>query len=134
MENDGVKMRHDLLPDVFTIIRNAESAGRSECTVPASELVKNVLKTMKSCGYIKSFNIMEGTERKFKIQLKGKINGCKALRPRFPSKVSEFEKFEKRFLPSKDIGIIIVSTSQGIMTHKQAKEIGMGGRLLAFVY
>ncbi len=127
-------MRHDLLPDVFTIIRNSESAGRSECLVPASELVKNVLKTMKSSGYIKSFNLVDGSEKKFKIQLKGKINNCKALRPRFPAKLTEYEKFEKRFLPSKDIGIIIITTSQGVMTHKQAKELNVGGRLLAFVY
>lgn len=127
-------MLHDLLVDVLTIIRNAENAGKPECTVPASETVKNVLKTMKSSGYIKSFNPTEDGEKKFRLQLSGKINTCKAIRPRFSSKVSEYEKFEKRFLPSKDIGILIITTSQGVMTHKQAKEKNLGGSLLAFVY
>jgi len=45
-----------------------------------------------------------------------------------------YEKFEKRYLPAKDFGMIIVSTNQGIMTHIEAKEKGLGGRLLAYVY
>ena len=132
MESDV--MRHDLLIDVLTMVRNAEAAGKPDCIVPSSELVKNVLKTMKSSGYIKSFNPVDENDKKFKIQLKGKINKCMAIRPRFSVGVDEYEKFEKRFLPSKDIGVIIVSTSQGVMTHKQAKEKNMGGSLLAFVY
>jgi small subunit ribosomal protein S8 len=127
-------MRHDVLVDAITVIKNAEIAGKSDCLVPASEVVKNVLKVMKSSGYIKSFNPVEETEKKFKIQLLGKINNCKAIRPRFSTGVDDFEKFEKRFLPSKDIGIIIISTSKGVMTHKQAKEQNTGGSLLAFVY
>lgn len=125
-------MKHDILSDVLTIIRNSESVGKKECVVPSSSLVKNILKTMKSEGYIKSFNPID--DRSLKIQLCGKINNCEAIKPRFPVRLNEYVKYEKRFLPSRDIGIIIVSTSQGIMTHGQAKEKGIGGRLLAFVY
>ncbi len=46
----------------------------------------------------------------------------------------EFEKFEKRFLPAKDFGFLILSTSKGIMTHLAAKEKSIGGKLLAYVY
>jgi len=46
----------------------------------------------------------------------------------------EYEKWEKRFLPAFDFGLLIVSTSQGVMTHKEAREKGIGGRLIAYVY
>ena len=46
----------------------------------------------------------------------------------------EFEKFEKRYLPAKNFGILIVTTPEGIMTHNEAKERGIGGRLLAYMY
>ena len=49
-------------------------------------------------------------------------------------KKEEFEKFEKRFLPAQDFGILILTTNQGVMTHKEAKERKIGGRLLAYVY
>lgn len=49
-------------------------------------------------------------------------------------KLPEFEKFEKRYLPAKNMGIIMVSTSQGITTHRMAKEKKSGGRLIAYCY
>ncbi|MDZ4226799.1 MAG: 30S ribosomal protein S8, partial [Candidatus Pacearchaeota archaeon] len=59
---------------------------------------------------------------------------CGVVKPRFPVKLDEFEKFEKRYLPAKNFGIIIVSTSNGIMTHIEAKEKKLGGRLIAYIY
>ncbi|MAG78181.1 30S ribosomal protein S8, partial [archaeon] len=59
---------------------------------------------------------------------------CGVIKPRFSVKIDGYEKFEKRFLLSKDFGLIIVSTSKGIMTHIEAKEKKLGGKLLAFVY
>ena len=52
---------------------------------------------------------------------------------KFPKK-ADFEKFERRYLPAKDMGILIVSTPAGIMTHVEAKKKGLGGRLLAYCY
>jgi len=127
-------MRHDMLSDVLTIIRNAESVGKAWCVVPSSKLVKDVLKIMKLNDYIKKFAIDDNKYGEIKIELKGKINNCKAIKPRFSVKKDEYEKFEKRFLPSKDFGILIVSTSEGVMSHKRAKEKKLGGKLLAFIY
>jgi small subunit ribosomal protein S8 len=66
--------------------------------------------------------------------LAAKINDCKAIKPRYPVKKDGFEKFEKRYLPARDIGLLVVTTPEGVMTHKQAKEKSVGGRLLCFVY
>ncbi|RLG18725.1 30S ribosomal protein S8, partial [Nanoarchaeota archaeon] len=68
------------------------------------------------------------------VKLRGRINDCKVIKPRYSCKLDEFEKFEKRFLLSRDLGIIIVSTSKGLMTHREAKEKRIGGVLIAYVY
>ncbi|MEM7826668.1 MAG: 30S ribosomal protein S8 [Candidatus Aenigmatarchaeota archaeon] len=125
-------MSADLLSDALTIIRNAESVGKSKCEVSASILIKNILKVMKAEKYIEDFK--PANQRKIEVKLIGKINDCRTIKPRLPVKRNEYEKYEKRFLPAKDFGILIVSTQKGIMSHKKAKENGLGGRLLAFVY
>ena len=86
-------------------------------------------------GYIGEFEFIDdGRSGKFKIQLLGRINRCGAIRPRFPVKVDEIEQWEKKFLPSRDVGVLVVSTPSGILSHREAKEKRIGGRLLAFVY
>ena len=62
------------------------------------------------------------------------INKCGVIRPRYNPKKDAYEKFEKRYLPAKDVGIIFVSTTQGIMPHYDAKKKGIGGRLIAYCY
>ena len=69
-----------------------------------------------------------------KISLLGKINKIGVIKPRYSVKLSDYEKFEKRFLPAKDFGVLIVSTPKGIMSHNEAKEKKLGGRLLIFCY
>ena len=68
------------------------------------------------------------------IYLIGKINNCNVIKPRFNVKNDNYEKFEKRFLLAKDFGIIIVSTPKGLMTHIEAKEKGIGGKLILYCY
>jgi len=98
-------------------------------------LIKNVLRVMKENGYIGDFEYVEdGRGGKLRIELKGKILDTKAIKPRYSVKADEFEKWEKRFLPARDVGILILSTSKGVVDHKKAKEMHIGGRLLAYCY
>ncbi len=128
-------MKHDLFADALSIIKNAENAGKRETVLPANKVIENFLKVMKDQGYIESFEFVDDKKAgRFNVGLSGKTNNCKAIKPRFSVKADEFEKWERRFLPAEGFGLLIVSTSQGIMTHKQAKEKNLGGRLLAFVY
>ena len=69
-----------------------------------------------------------------KFNCLGRINKCGPIKPRYPVKVDEFEDWEKKYLPSRDVGIMVVSTSKGVIAHKDAEEKNLGGRLLAFVY
>ena len=127
---------NDTLAMALGNILNAERVGKSQCTAkPISKVTKAVLEIMKAHHFIGEFTAVEdGKGGYIEITLIGGVNKCGAIKPRFAAKVNEYGKFEKRFLPSKDFGFLIVSTSKGIMIQNQAKEKNLGGKLLAFVY
>jgi len=128
-------MQMDLLADALSAIKNAERVGKKEVEVIASKLIGNILNVMKEKNYIKDFKLIkEGNKGKFVVQLHGKIINCNVIKPRFSVKKEEFEKWEKRFLPAYNIGILILTTPKGIMDHNKAKELGIGGKLLCYVY
>ena len=127
---------NDPLANVLSHILNCGKVGKPTCIVrPASKLIKNCLRILENKNYIGKFNVTEGTRGGVvKINLIGKINNCNVIKPRFNVKNDNYEKFEKRFLPAKDFGIIIVSTPKGLMTHIEAKEKGIGGKLILYCY
>lgn len=128
-------MRHDLLSDALSAIQNGDSVGRKDATSPASKMVKDVMRVMQKHKYIGNFELVDdGRGGRFKVGLLGTINHCGAIRPRFSICKGDWEKWERRYLPAAGFGLLIVSTSKGIMTHEEAKKEGIGGKLLAFVY
>lgn len=129
-------MRHDLLSDALSQIKNAESTAKSEVVLkPTSKMIRSVLKIIQDMGYLGEIEyIDDGKGGKIKLDLLGKINNAGAVRPRFKVGVFDLEKFEKRYLPARGFGFLIVSTSKGIMTHLECKKKNVGGVLLAFVY
>ena len=128
-------MQHDLIADALSALKNAERVGKSECVVKASKLLSNIFRVMKQEGYIQDFEFIRDTRGgKLRVKLHGKILDCNVIRPRFSLTLKEFEKWEKRFLPSYKSGILILTTPKGIMSHRKAKELRTGGKLLCFVY
>ena len=129
-------MQQDTLNDAMAVIKNAELVGKGECVVrPSSKLIGRVLKVMQESGYIRQFELIEdGRSRMFRIALSGHINNCGVIRPRYPVKVADLERYEARYLPAQDFGVLILSTTKGVLTHMEAKKDGVGGKLLAFVY
>ncbi len=127
---------NDILAAVLSNVINAERVGREFCTAkPVSKVITKILDIMKDHKYIGAYEkIEDGRGGILKINLLGAINKCGVVKPRFSINKDGFEKFEKRYLPAKDFGLLLVSTSQGIMTHIEAKEKGIGGKLLAYVY
>ncbi|MBU2589716.1 MAG: 30S ribosomal protein S8 [Nanoarchaeota archaeon] len=127
---------NDTLATAMSNIQNAEKIGRKEVIIrPYSKMAKKVLEIMQNHHYIGDFEIIEDGKGNFiKINLIGAINKCGVIKPRFSVKKDNFEKFEKRYLPAKDFGIIILSTSQGVLTLEEAKEKVIGGRLIAYIY
>lgn len=127
---------HDTLASALSNILNAEKVGKEFCIVkPFSRILKEVLTIMNSKGYVGSFEVIEdGRGKLVKVNLIGKINKCGTIKPRFSVEKDGFEKFEKRYLPAKNFGMMIVSTSKGLMTHVEAFEKKLGGKLIAYVY
>jgi len=129
-------MVNDPLADALNTIKTSEIAGKQECIIfPASRLIRAVLLIFQRQGYIGEFEFVDdGTSGSFKIRLVGKVNSCGAIKPRFAVKTTEWNKWEQRYIPSRDFGLLIVSTPKGIMTNRDAKGKNTGGRLIAYVY
>ena len=126
----------DILANALSKIQNAETVGKDDCIIkPVSNLLRKVLDLIRTVGYIGEFEVIDdGRGGVLKLKLIGKINKCGAIKPRFSISKDNFEKFEKRYLPAKGFGVLIVSTTKGIMTHDQAKKLKIGGQLLAYVF
>lgn len=126
----------DTLTNGLITVINNEMRNKRECVIsPASKLLGRVLRIMQLNGYIGEFEFIDdGRSGKFKVQLLGRINKCGAVKPRFSVKVDEYQDWEKKFLPSRDVGLMVVSTSKGVIAHREATEKNLGGRLLAFIY
>jgi len=129
-------MLNDVLANMLSSIKNSERSGKNEVMFgPVSKLGTNVMKIMKNHGYLKDFEAIEdGKGGVYRIFLTKKINDCNVIKPRFPVTKDDFVRWERRFLPAEGFGIIIVSTSKGIMIHSEAKKKKIGGRLIAYVY
>lgn len=129
-------MRHDPLNDIINTIKNASRLGRKELeTEPAARLIGRVLKVMQDYNYLKSFEVVDDNRGgKFKIVLSNTINNCGVIKPRLPVKRANLDKYEARYLPAQDFGILILSTTKGVMSHIEARKMGLGGRLIAYVY
>jgi len=128
-------MLHDSLADMFSVIKNSESIGKMDCIVPASGVIRGVLKIMQQHNYIGKFDYIDDSKSgRFKIQLIGKINDCNVIKPRFAVQKDEFTKYEKRFLPADNVGILILATPKGIIDQREAKKATIGGKLLGYVF
>ena len=129
-------MLNDSLAASLCKIMNAEKVGKREVVLkPVSGMLKRILTILNEHQYLGMYEITEdGRGNTLKVNLLGNINRCGVIKPRFSTKYNCFEKWEKRYLPAKDFGIIVVSTPLGVMTHQQAKEKKTGGKLLVYCY
>ena len=129
-------MLNDTLSNLMSKILNSEKAGKTSCLIsPVSNQMIKVLEIMKDNSFIGDYKIVKDARAGYvEINLINAINNCKVIKPRFSFKKSTLEKYEKRFLPAKGFGIVIVSTPKGMMTNLQSREKGLGGKLIAYVY
>jgi len=126
-------MSHDVVADALNMIKNAKKAGKEEIVINrVSNLFVEVLKIMKQKDAIKRYKI-NPKEKSVQITL-GKFSECKAIKPRFTVKKEQIEKYRRRYLPSRKIGTIIISTNKGLVTQEEAQEERIGGSLIAYFY
>ncbi|QKQ99935.1 30S ribosomal protein S8 [Metallosphaera tengchongensis] len=121
-----------------TLYNNETRRNKQAIIMPSSKLIINVLRTMQKEGYVGEFEFIDdGRWGKIVVQLLGRINKCGAITPRISLTYREMISLPdnvRRYLPSKEIGIIIVSTSKGVMSHKEAARQRLGGVILGYVY
>jgi len=127
----------DPIADMLTRIRNAGTAKHATVDVPASKMKKSIAEILLEEGYIKNFQIIDdGTQGVIRITLKY-IDNDKAI-----SGLRRVSKPGLRVYAGADelpyvlrgLGIAIVSTPKGVMTDKKARELHVGGEVLAFVW
>jgi len=127
---------NDPLANVLSHILNCEKKGKTSCQIaPSSKIIKSVLLLMKDKKYVRDYEIL--TEERgglMRVNLLGSINKCGVVKPRFSITKKNYDFFEKRYLPAKGFGFLIVTTSKGIMSHEEALKKGIGGKLLAYCY
>lgn len=126
----------NVLANLFVTIYNNEARRKSECVIlPTSKLGIEVLKTLQKDGYIGEFeHIDDKRGGKFKIKLLAKITKCGAISPRFKVKNEEYNDWEQQYLPAYNRGMLLVTTNQGVMSHHEAVNRGLGGFLIGYVY
>ncbi len=127
---------NDPLASALSGLDNAERVGHLAHTVsPASNVIGSVLEVLYDRGYVDGFEFVDdGTSGQFEVELSGAINECGTVKPRYSVGADGFERWEKRYLPARDYGALVVTTSRGVMSHYEARETGVGGQLIAYVY
>ncbi len=128
----------DTIADLLTRIRNANSAKHATVDVPASNVKKAIAQILVDEGYVKSFQLIEdGKQGVIRITLKysdSKSPVITGLRRVSKPGLRIYSSCEDMPKVRKGLGIAIVSTSKGIMTDNKARELNVGGELLAFVW
>ena len=128
----------DVIADMLTRIRNANDAKHATVDVPASKMKKAIADILVAEGYVKSYTVIEdGKQGVIRITLKyapGKQEIIRGLRRVSKPGLRIYAGCEDMPRVMNGLGIAIVSTSKGIMTDKKARQLNVGGEVLAFVW
>ncbi|CED82970.1 40s ribosomal protein s22 [Phaffia rhodozyma] len=129
-------VRISVLNDCLNNIVNAERRGKRQVLIrPSSKVVVRFLSVMQQHGYIGAFEIVDDHRAgKIVIELNGRLNKTGVISPRFNVQVDEIESWVNLLLPARSFGLIILTTSAGIMDHEEARRKHVGGKLLGYVY
>jgi small subunit ribosomal protein S8 len=126
-------MSQDVVADALNMIKNAKRAKKENLKIlKISNLLIEILKIMKQNGAIKKYKI-DSKEKSIEVTI-GDLTDCKAIKPRFTCNKDQIEKYRRRYLPARNLGIMIISTNKGLMTHEEAEEEKTGGSLIAYFY
>jgi small subunit ribosomal protein S8 len=125
-------MAQDIVADALNQIMNIKRVGKTEVVIKrSSKVLLNLLELMKNEGHID----FEVNKEKKTVTVKIlKLNECRAVKPRYFVGVADLPKYMKRFLPSRNLGLLIVSTSKGLMNQHDVQENKIGGCLIAYFY
>ncbi|BBL45915.1 30S ribosomal protein S8 [Nanobdella aerobiophila] len=122
----------DIINDFFSHATNSINVGKKEVRFGYyNKLLLSILEKLKSNGYIENYNI-DG--KSIIVKFSDRFNFGKAIKPRFPISYKDIDKYEKRFLPARGMGLLFLTTNKGIKTNVECKKEKNGGALLAVIY
>ncbi|MEM1684941.1 MAG: 30S ribosomal protein S8 [Nanopusillaceae archaeon] len=126
----------DIVNDFFAHATNCVNVGKFEVSFsPINKLLINILEKLKQYGYVIEYEIVSKEKGgKVRVVFSENFNKGNSIKPNFPVIYKEFEKYEKRYLPARNFGILLVSTDKGIKTNEECKKEKIGGFLIAYVY
>ena len=129
----------DQIADFLTRIRNAYAAGKKVVEIPSSKMKVALTQILCEKGYILSYKVVEGTPfNTIKIALKyhpqTKMPAIKKIERVSTPGLRQYTDVENMPRVLNGLGIAILSTSKGIITDKEAKELGVGGEVICYVY
>ena len=129
-------VRISVLGDALKTMYNAEKRGKRQVLIrPASKVVIKFLQLMQRHGYIGDFEYVDDHRAgKIVVFLNGRLNKCGVISPRYDIGHHEVEAWVARLLPSRLFGVIVLTTSAGIMDHEEARRKAVGGKVLGFFY
>ncbi|OGH71131.1 MAG: 30S ribosomal protein S8 [Candidatus Magasanikbacteria bacterium RIFCSPHIGHO2_02_FULL_51_14] len=129
-------MMTDQIADMLTRIRNAQMAGKKTVELPFSKIKKAIADILMREGYIASVEAQMGTPARLMLVLKyhGKKPAIQSIARESKPGRRQYRKAGEMPRVLNDYGIAIVSTSQGLMTNKQARKDGVGGEIICSVY
>ena len=129
--------RTDLIADVFTIIRNAIRSKKDTVDLPASGNIKSIMAILKKNEYIDNFKLIEdkkqGVVRVYLKYIAGKSAIRNIKRVSKPG-LRVYVKGKKVPAVLRGRGLAIVSTSKGVITDKEARELGVGGEVMGYIW
>ena len=129
----------DPIADYLTRLRNAIKAKHRVVDIPASNLKKEITKILFEKGYILNYKFVdEGHQGSIKIALKydpvNKVNAIKALKRISSPGLRRYTGYKEMPRVLNGLGIAVLSTSKGVMTDKEARDLKIGGEVLCYVY
>ena len=129
----------DPIADYLTRVRNAIMANHRVVEIPASNLKKEITKILFEKGYILNFKFVdEGPQGSIKIALKydpvNKVNAIKKLIRVSSPGLRKYVGYKEMPRVLNGLGVAVLSTSKGVMTDKEARELKVGGEVLCYVY
>ena len=129
----------DPIADFLTRIRNAYLAGKKVVEIPSSKMKEALTKILCEKGYILSYKVVEGTPyNTIRIALKyhpeTKMPAIKKIERVSTPGLRQYTDVEGMPRVLNGLGIAIISTSKGLVTDKEAKELGVGGEIICYVY
>ena len=132
-------MLTDPISDFLTRVRNAQSAGHKVVEIPASKIKKEITKILFDQGYILNYKFVEdGPQGSIKVALKydpvTKANAITSLKRVSTPGLRQYTGYKDMPRVINGLGIAILSTSQGVMTNKEAAALKIGGEVLCYVY